>query len=154
MKRSILFLLSIIMICSVSSAQDNLLTIDKAVQMALQRNPGLNRERSVLAEKREKWRTLTGIQSPELIYMKEGINRKEPVPFAEQRYSVSQSLEFPVSTVYRIQAAKKEVSAQELLIKALEKDLTVNVKGQYVEVLYSLHLQKLRRQQIELADNL
>ena len=154
MNRYFLYLILVLLTIHPAKAQENLLTIDKAVQLALERNPGINRERSVLAEKKEKWRTLTGVQSPELVYLKEGINRKEPVPFAEQRYAVSQSLEFPVSAVYRVQAAKKEVSAQEMLIKAMEKDLTVNVKGQYVEVLYALHLQKLRRLQIDLANNL
>jgi len=134
--------------------QENLLTIDKAVQMALERNPDLNRERSILVRKKEQWRTLTGIGSPEISYMKEGINDQEPNPFTEQRYAVSQSVEFPVATLNRIKAARKDISAHELSIKATERDLTLNVKSKYVEVLYAIHLQQLRRQQIELANNL
>lgn len=137
-----------------SVAQENLLTIQKAVETALSRNPELNKERSILGQKKEQWRNLTGIGSPELVFMKEGINQNEPTPFTEQRYSVSQSVEFPVSTVYRLQAAKKEVAVQEQKIKAIEKDLTVSVKSQYVNVLYALHLQRMRDQQIKLANDL
>jgi len=154
MRKVIIIILILVNVQDWLSCQENLLTIDRAVQMALDRNPGLNREREVLSQKKEQWRTLTGIGSPEVIYMKEGINNEEPNPYSEQRYAVSQTVEFPVAAAFRIQSARKEVVAQEMRIRAIEKELTINVKGKYVEILFANHLQRLRRQQIELAGNL
>ncbi len=137
-----------------SVAQTNLLTIKDAVEVALNRNPDLNQARAVLLQMQQERKIVTGINAPEISFMKEGINNQADNPFGERRYSVSQSIDFPLASIHRFKRLDQEAKAQELKIKAMEKDVTVEVKSHYVAVVYALHLQKLRNQQIQLAKDL
>jgi len=149
-KITLLFLL--LGFCNPSHAQ--LLTIKDAVDQAIQNNAQINQMRSQLTQKKEEWRTQTGISSPEISYMKEGINNKAADPFQEQRLSISQSVDFPLTTSYRIKALREEQKALEFSIQEEERKVKVGVKSRYIEVIYALHLQKLRDQQLKLATEL
>ena len=131
-----------------------LLTIKDAVDQAVQNNAQINQMRSQLDQKRQEWRTQTGISSPEISYLKEGINNKTADPFQEQRITVSQSVDFPLTTSYRLKALKEEQKALEFNIQEEERKVKVGVKSHYIEVIYALHLQKLRDQQLKLATEL
>ncbi|MDP3641974.1 MAG: TolC family protein [Bacteroidota bacterium] len=131
-----------------------LLTIKDAVDQAIQNNAQINQMRSQLNQKKAEWRTQTGISSPEISYMKEGIDNKAADPFQEQRLTVSQSVDFPLTTSYRLKALKEEEKAMEFSIREEERKVKVAVKSRYVEVIYALHLQKLRDQQLKLATEL
>lgn len=135
-------------------AQDNLLLLQQAVDSALLNNPDLNRMRAVLAQKEEEWRTLTGIDAPEFSYFEEGINSKAARPFEEKRWTISQSVDFPLTTVYRLKAVREEEKALRFRIRAVENEIRSQVKSRYIEVLYALHLQNLGKEQKELADEL
>lgn len=135
-------------------AKAQLLTIKDAVDQAIQNNAQINQMRSQLTQKKEEWRTQTGISSPEISYMKEGINNKAADPFQEQRLSISQSVDFPLTTSYRLKALKEEEKALEFNIQEEERKVKVGVKSRYIEVIYALHLQKLRDQQLKLATEL
>lgn len=131
-----------------------LLTIKDAVDQAIQNNAQINQMRSQLNQKKEEWRTQTGISAPEISYMKEGINNKAADPFQEQRLTVSQSVDFPLTTSYRLKALKEEEKAMEFNIQEEERKVKVGVKSRYIEVIYALQLQKLRDQQLKLATEL
>lgn len=138
----------------VCSAQAQLLTVADAVGQAIQNNAQINQMRSQLNQKKAEWRTLTGVSAPEISYMKEGISHKAADPFQEQRISVSQSVDFPLTTSYRIKALREEEKAVEFSIQEEERKVKSAVKARYIEVIYALHLQKLRDQQLKLATEL
>jgi cobalt-zinc-cadmium efflux system outer membrane protein len=131
-----------------------LLTIQDAVEQAIKNNAQINQKRSQLQQKKEEWRTQTGISAPEFSYMKEGINNKVANPFQEQRFTISQSVDFPLTTSYRLKAIREEVKALEFSIQEEERIVKAAVKSHYVEVMYAIRLQKLRDQQLELANEL
>jgi len=131
-----------------------LLTINDAVEQAVKNNAQINQMRSQLNQKKEELRTQMGISAPEFSYMKEGINNKAADPFQEQRMTVSQSIDFPLTTVYRLKALKEEEKAMEFSIQEEERKVKAGVKSRYIEVTYAIHLQKLRDQQLKLATEL
>ena len=135
-------------------SHSQLLTIKDAVNQAIQNNAQINQMRSQLNQKKEEWRTQTGISAPEFGYMKEGINNQAADPFQEQRLTISQSVDFPLTTSYRLKALKEEEKALEFNIQEEERKVKVGVKSRYIEVIYALHLQKLRDQQLKLATEL
>lgn len=135
-------------------AQENLLRIEAAVEHALDKNPQVNQLRQVLEQKENEWRTLTGIEAPEISYFKEGMNGNEAKPFEERRWSVSQTVDFPLTIAYRLKAHEKEKQALYYRIKAVENEVKLQVKRYYVEVLYALYFQKLSEEQNRLAKEL
>ena len=135
-------------------ADAQVLTIQDAVGQAILNNAQINQMRSQLKQKSEMWRMNTGFSAPEVSFMKEGINGKAADPFQEQRLTVSQTVDFPLTTSYRFKAIREEVKSMEYSINAQEREIKVGVKTRYVEVLYALHLQKLRDQQLKLATEL
>ncbi|MGD9931710.1 MAG: TolC family protein [Mangrovibacterium sp.] len=135
-------------------AQENRLLLSHAVDSALMNHPGLNQARAVLVQKENEWRTLTGIEAPEISYFEEGINSKAAKPFEERRWTISQTVDFPLTTIYRLKAVGQEAEALSYRIRAMENELKSEVKSRYVEVLYALYLQDLGKQQKKLADEL
>lgn len=131
--------------------QDQLLSLRQAVDSALLNNPDLNQARAVLSQKEEEWRTLTGIEAPEFSYFEEGINSKAAKPFEERRWTISQSADFPLTTIYRLKAVKEEGKAMRFRVTAIENEVRSQVKSHYIEILYALHLQELGNQQKDLA---
>lgn len=130
------------------------LTIHDAINQATKNNAQINQMRAQLQQKQAEWRTKTGISAPEISYMKEGINNKAADPFQEKRWTVSQSVDFPLTTAYRLKAIKDEEKAMEFGIQEEERKVKSEVKARYVDVIYALHLQKLRDQQLKLATEL
>jgi len=110
--------------------------------------------RAQLNQKKEEWRTQTGLEAPEISYMKEGIDNKAADPFQEQRWTLSQTIDFPLTTIYRLKALGEELKSMELNIRAEERLMRANVKTKYIEVLYAIRLQQLRGQQLDLANQL
>jgi cobalt-zinc-cadmium efflux system outer membrane protein len=148
----ILFLAFLLAFSKITEAQ--LLTVQDAVGQAIQNNAQINQMRSQLDQKKEELRTQTGISSPEFSYMKEGINPKADQPFQEKRMTVSQSVDFPLTTSYRLKAIREEGKAIEYSIQEEERKVKVGVKSRYIDVMFALHLQKLRDQQLKLATEL
>jgi cobalt-zinc-cadmium efflux system outer membrane protein len=135
-----------------SNAQ--LLTIKDAVNQAIQNNAKINQLRAHLNQKKETWRTQTGIAAPEISYMKEGIDNKAANPFQEQRITLSQSVDFPLTAAYRLKALKEEQKALEFSIREEERIVKAGVKSRYIDVIYALYLQRLREQQLKLSTEL
>ena len=131
-----------------------MLTIQDAVDQATKNNAQINQMRLQLEQKKQEWLTKTGIDSPEISYMKEGIDNKADHPFQEQRLTISQTVDFPLTTSYRLKAIKEEEKAMEFTIQEEERKVKVGVKSRYVDVIYAIHLQKLRDQQLKLATEL
>ncbi|HYQ56154.1 MAG TPA: TolC family protein, partial [Draconibacterium sp.] len=75
-------------------------------------------------------------------------------PFAEKRVAISQEVDFPLTSVYRVKALKQEVEAQQNVIVAKEKEISSQVKSKYIEVVHALYLQRSRENQLKLAQDL
>jgi len=152
--KQVLFLLLVLLFRFTVSSQENLITIEQAVETAFKNNAELNQMRAQLIEKENIWRTETGISSPEFSYFKEGVSSDPASPYAEKRIAVSQEIDFPLTTSYRLKGLKHEVEAKQLEIASKEKTIKVRVKSKYVEILYALYLQKSRQEQLKLVEDL
>ena len=135
-------------------AQDNRITLQEAVESGLQRNPGLRELYSVLDQQRNTARQETGIDDPEVSYFREGISNGPGDIFDEQRVTISQSIDFPLTTAYRMKGIREEVTALENEVKAREKMVRAEVKSSYVEVIYALRLQQSRQNQVTILTDL
>ncbi len=136
------------------SGQENLLTIQQAVESAANRNAEIQQLRSRLEQQKNIWRTETGILSPEISYFKEGISSGPGDVFDEKRISVSQEIDFPLTISYRLKGMGEQVKAIGFLLQSRERDIKAEVKSKYVEVLYALRLQQSRENQLKLAQDL
>ena len=137
-----------------ANAQESILTIQDAVKSAFDRNTELQQLYARLKQKKNNWRSETGISAPEFNYFKEGIGSGPGDLFDEKRISVSQEIDFPLTTIYRLKGIGEEVKAIEFRVKAVENEVKADVKSQYVEVLYALYLQRSRQDQLELSQEL
>lgn len=137
-----------------SFSQGNLLTLQVALDSAFANNAMLNEANAVMEQKRNEWRTMTGIEAPEISYFEEGRNSSATKPFEERRWTVSQTIDFPLTTVYRLKALSDEAKALEYQIQARRNNIRAEVKSRYVDILYALHLQGLANKQKQLADEL
>lgn len=134
--------------------QDSLLTIGEAVESAYNRNTELQQLYAQLKQKENLWRTEIGVSAPEVSYFKEGMASGPGDVFDEQRITVSQEIDFPLTTAYRLKGLSEEVKALGLQIKSRENEIKAEVKSYYVEVLYALYLQKSMQNQLRLAQEL
>lgn len=135
-------------------SQSEILNIEQAVKHGIDKNTEINQMRAVLQQKENEWRTLTGVEAPEISYLEEGMNSNAAKPFEERRWTVSQTIDFPLTTIYRLKANEREKQSLQFRLKAWEKEITFNVKKQYVEVLYALYFQKLSEDQYQLSEEL
>ncbi len=135
--------------------QDSLLSIKEAVESAYNQNTELQQLRAQLEQKQNVWRTETGISAPSVSYFKEGMSSSKPGDmYAEQRFTVSEEIDFPLTTAYRLKGIAEDVKSLEFRINSREKEIKAEVKGYYIEVLYALKLQESRRNQLKLAEDL
>ncbi|NLV19726.1 MAG: TolC family protein [Bacteroidetes bacterium] len=104
-----------------------------------------------MKQKENQWRLETGISPPEISYFKEGIASGPGDIFDEKRIAVTQEIDFPVTTHYRMKAVSEEVKAMQLEVEALENEIKAEVKSYYIEVLYAIYLQRSRENQHRLA---
>ncbi len=126
------------------SSQDSVLTIEQAVQSAFVRNPELQQLRARLKQRTNLRKTESGISAPEVSYMKEGIGNGL---FDEKRVSISQEMDFPLTTSYRLKGISEEIKAMENEVRFMEKEIKADVKISYAEVLYALYMLRLRQEE-------
>ena len=134
--------------------QDSLLTIQEAVESAYLQNAELQQLDARLKQQKNIWRMKTGISSPEISYFKEGIGSGPGDAYDERRVTVSQQIDFPLTSYYRLKGVAEQVKALEFQIKSRQREIKTEVKSKYIEVLYALRLQKSRQNQLELAQEL
>lgn len=147
-------LISLIFRVLLSVAQNDTLFIKDAVESARLRNAELQQMYARLRQKKNAWRSETGISSPEISYFKEGIGSGPGDIFDEKRITVSQTIDFPLTTSYRLRAIAEEVKALEYQIAAREKEIKAEVKSHYVEVLYAIRLKESRGNQLRIVQEL
>ena len=154
MNKHFVFLTGFLLLFFQGWGQDSLLTIQQAVESAYNRNAELQQLHAQLLQKENMWKTETGISAPEISYFKEGISTGPGDPFAEQRFTISQEIDFPLTTAYRLKGLSEELKALEYQVKARENEIKTEVKSKYIEVVYALRLQQSRKYQLDLAQEL
>lgn len=152
--RGLFSFLLIISFGSSLQSQENILTIGMAVESAYERNAGLQQLYAFLKQEEQNRRTETGISSPEISYMKEGISSSPDNLFGEQRIAVTQEIDFPLTTIYRLKSVSERIQALQYHITAAEREVKADVKSRYAEVLYALYLRQSREDQLEIATDL
>lgn len=148
------FLIFLIFVSFISFAQTDTLFLKDVVESAYLRNAELQQMNARLQQKKNAWRSETGISSPEISYFKEGIGSGPGDIFDEKRITVSQSIDFPLTSLYRLRTIDEEIKAIEYLIAAREKEIKAEVKSYYVEVIYALRLKKSRENQLRVLQEL
>lgn len=127
------------------------LSIKSAVEFALSNNPEINKISEQINVKNGEWWTSFGLDSPNLSYTKEGIENNTD-NFAEQKWNVQQSIDFPLTTYFRLNRISNEKVALEERLTHSKRELVADVKTKYVEVLFSSRIVELRQKQIKLAE--
>ncbi|MDR9415699.1 MAG: TolC family protein [Gracilimonas sp.] len=126
------------------------LTVSKALEIAFQQNPQIKQlEYQIKAQKNQEVLALR-IEDPEISYFKEGIDGDN---FSEQRWAVSQSLEFPLSGYYRKQLEQSTTQSLELQLQDLKNQVKFNVKAAYTHLAYALRVGTLAGERVRLFEN-
>lgn len=127
------------------------LGIQKALEIAYQQNPRLNQLKyQIEAQKRQEALSI-GLRDPELSYFREGIGQGG---FAEQRWSVTQQLDFPLTSYYRYKGARAQTGSLELQLQALKLQVKADVKAAYAQLAYAIENSHLAGEQVRLFENL
>ena len=137
----------------VGFSQENLLTINQAVETACNNNAELNQIKAQLSQKVSLWQNIE-ISQPEIIYTKEGIGSEEFCPYAEKRITITQEIEFPLTAVYRVKGLRQEAEAQKYLVQAREKEIKVDIKSKYINVLHAQYFLESKDNQQKLLQDL
>ena len=132
---------------------DEQLTVARAIAIAISQNPALNQYREEIRSQRgERWRGV-GLPSPDLLILQEGIPR-EGSGFGERRWGISQSLDFPLKSYFRMRRMTAEVGAMERSLEMQAIELTARVKKVYTELAHAAKLQELRQDELDIAREL
>jgi cobalt-zinc-cadmium efflux system outer membrane protein len=130
------------------------LSVGRALQIAREKNPQINQLRQLIEMKRGSWWSSFGIADPKITYFKEGINTGLPESFAEKRWTIEQSLDFPLTSYYRLQKISLEEQSLKSRLHAACLALKAEIKTSYTDLAFSLELLHLRQEQLRIAEEL
>lgn len=127
------------------------LSVSKALEIAYRQNPQINQlEYQIKAQKKQE--TLSfGVADPEISYLREGIGNGS---FSEQRWSISQRIEFPLASYYRVKQERSTTESLQLKLTDLKNQVKVNVKTAYAQLAYALQSGNLAGERVQLFQNL
>lgn len=133
------------------TAQLSILSVDKALEIAYRQHPQINiLQQQIVAQ--EKQQVLSwGINDPEISYSREGI---ENDAFTEQRWTITQSMEFPLSSYYRVKQERAGTESLQLKLANLKNQVKAEVKASYTKLIYALQSGELSREQVGLFESL
>ena len=148
-----LFIVLLFGLAGTAGAQDavraeNELGVYEAIGLARMHGPALNQLREQVQAKGGERLTSFGIYAPEIIYTREGISGGG---FAEQRWGISQTIDFPLQSYYRLRRVDTERQALDFDVEAALNGLTVAVKKAYTHLLYAQEMIHLREEEVRLA---
>ncbi|NUM72344.1 MAG: TolC family protein [Ignavibacteriaceae bacterium] len=133
---------------------DSILTVDKAIEMAVNKNPQLKQTLGVINAKKGARKKSFGLSSPELFWFREGIGNELPSGFAEQRWGISQTIDFPLKTAYRLGKISSEISSLEYSYESEVKQIKADIKKSYTDVIHAGTIIRLRNEELDLAKKL
>lgn len=134
-------------------AQDQNLTVQDAIALAVQSNPELAMTRNdVDRALAGRWNAL-GKNGLEVMHTREGVPDGGS-GFAEQRWAAGLTIPFPLQTTRAWSAASRLADANRLAADAALLDLTAAVKEAYARLLFAQEVVHLSEQEVELATTL
>jgi cobalt-zinc-cadmium efflux system outer membrane protein len=129
----------------------NNLSVGKALEIAYQHNPRVNQLKNRIEAQKQQVGLSLGIQNPTVTYAKEGIGQGT---FGEQRWMVSQSLDFPLTGYYRAKSEHANTGSLELQLQALKLQLKADVKSAYTKLAFAIETSHLARERVNLSESL
>ncbi len=148
----ILFLLGSLM---AQTSELDSLTVQKAVQFAIQHNPEINQlKQQIRFSGADRWQQL-GIGTPTISVYEEGkpISTPSALPaFQEKGWRISQAFAFPLKSFFNFREAHLRTHALRLEYEARVRELRARVKMDYARVAYYMELIHLTRQGVEIAE--
>lgn len=129
-------------------AQTEVLSVQDALEYAFEHNAQLNQTRELLNQKKAEQKLIYGLNNPTFNYAKEGV---QGTAFTEQRWVISQTLDFPTTIINRNSRVNEEYAALEASFEAAKLSLKAQVKSAYTRLAYALEIVHLRDEQVRLA---
>lgn len=129
-----------------------MLSVQDAIKIAFEKNPEFNRLSQEINSKKGEWWQSFGIYDPELFYFKEGIGDTQP--FSERRWGVTQNIDFPLTSYYRLRKVNFETQALESKYSAGRYNIIAEIKTQYTNLMYALEMTHLAKKQLDISENL
>ena len=159
MKRIVMIMLLILFLSAGVFAQDtpqigDYLSVQQAIEIARANNPALNQFREQIKLRRANRWGAVGLDSPRLSYFKEGVPRTGASDFLEKRWTITQAIDFPLTSLFRLNRLGGEIGGLELKLQADDLQLKASVKKAYANLAYALEIYHLRRQQLHIMDDL
>lgn len=127
------------------------LSVGKALEIAYMHNPRINQLKNQIEAQQQQESLSFGIQDPGLTYAKEGIGNGT---FAEQRWVISQSIDFPLTGFYRYKGEKAGTRSLRLQMRSLKLQVKENVKKAYTRLAYAIESSHLADERVDLFTSL
>ena len=126
------------------------ISVQEALELAEARNPALNQAREQAEAARARWWEALGLEAPQLGYMRDGVPLSDASGFHEQRWSLGQRIQFPLTTWYGLSRASRSRQAASLEVAAGRARLRAGVKHRYAEVIYASEMLRLAEEELRL----
>lgn len=137
-----------------SAAQDGTLTVEEAVSLARTNHPALQALREQMAGASARTRQTFGVAAPRISWFREGLDQDPVTPLSEQRWTVSQQLDFPLASWYRYRRADTERTALNAAFAVEEQRVTASIKIAYTDLLHAQEMVHLRAEEVALSTTL
>jgi len=147
----LLIVLTSVQFLSADSANNNDLGVQKALEIAYQQNPRINQLTYQIRAQEQNKALSFGIEKPEISYLREGIGEET---FSEQRWSVSQQIQFPLTSIYNYRSEQSTTTSLREQLNALRLNVKSDVKSSYTELAYAIRILALAEERVELFENL
>lgn len=147
----LLIVLTSVQFSAADSADINDLGVQKALEIAYQQNPRINQLTYQIRAQEQNEALSFGIEKPEISYLREGIGEET---FSEQRWSISQQIRFPLTSIYNQRSEQSTTSSLQEQLNALRLTVKSGVKASYTELAFAIRILALAQERVELFENL
>lgn len=148
---AIIALLFLFQVSNPDTTELSNLSVRQALEIAYSHNPAIRQLEYEIDAQRQTQLLSLGIESPELIYAREGIGGGT---FTEQRWVVSQSLDFPLTGYYRYQSRKAGTRSMQSELESLKLQVKEEVKKAYTRLAHAIESSHLAQESVELFEDL
>ncbi|MDR9365806.1 MAG: TolC family protein [Balneolaceae bacterium] len=147
----LLIVLASVQFSGADSTDINDLGVQKALEIAYQQNPRINQLIYQIRAQEQNEALSFGIEKPEISYLREGIGEET---FSEQRWSISQQIRFPLTSIYNKRSEQSTTSSFQEQLNDLCLTVKSNVKVSYTELAFANRILALAEERVELFENL
>lgn len=131
------------------------LRVAEAIDIAFKNNPQINQLQEQIKAQSLNRLSAIGLSSPELYYFKEGIPEKGAVAgspdFVEQRWGVTQNIQFPLTSIYKYKTQSHRLEALNEKLISRKAMLKADVKKSYTNIALAIKMYQLSVLQVNLA---